>query len=189
MPLQNPYLFTSERLGFRNWKSDDLDELAALCADPAVMKYFPATLTREESEAYLQRLQKHYDTYGYNYYAVERLDKGEWIGLIGLAYQTYEVDFLPATDIGWRLKQSAWGKGYATEGAKRCLSHGFETLGLERIVSTCVIQNSPSENVMQKIGMTRMSEFDHPKLWDYPENLRCVWYEMTPEADQIQRYS
>lgn len=62
------------------------------------------------------------------------METGELIGFIGLAYQTYESDFTPATDIGWRLKSSAWGKGYATEGAKRCLQYAFEDLKLEKVI-------------------------------------------------------
>jgi RimJ/RimL family protein N-acetyltransferase len=179
--LNKDYLFTSERLGFRNWKMDDLDILAALCADPEVMEYFPKTLSRDETEAYLLRMQRHFETHGYNYFATEAIDSGELIGFIGLAYQTYDVDFLPATDIGWRLKKSAWGKGYATEGAGRCLQFAFEELKLDRIVSTCLLANIRSENVMKKIGMKRMGEYQHPKLREHPEYAPHLWYEILSE--------
>lgn len=65
------YLFTSERLGFRNWKMEDLDDLAQLCADPEVMEHFPSTLSRAETEAYLRRMKRHFDEHGYNYFATE----------------------------------------------------------------------------------------------------------------------
>lgn len=90
----------------------------------------------------------------------------------------YETDFMPATDIGWRLKPSAWGKGYATEGAKRCLEFAFSELNLERIVSTCTISNKSSENVMKKIGMIKKGEFLHPKLSEFPNYEKCTWYEI-----------
>lgn len=176
--MTNKYLFTSERLGFRNWSIEDLDEFVQLNADPKVMEHFPATLTREETAGFIDRLIAHFEKHGYNYFAVETLESNEFIGFIGLAYQTYDMPFLPATDIGWRLKKSSWGKGYATEGARRCLKFAFEELKLKRIVSTCTLRNVNSENVMKKIGMTRMGEFDHPKLADYPEYRRCVWYEI-----------
>ncbi|MEM9821562.1 MAG: GNAT family N-acetyltransferase [Bacteroidota bacterium] len=176
--MEKNYLFKSERLGFRNWRQTDLSEFAALNADPDVMEHFPKPLTREETLAFIERLQKHYDQNGYNYFATEVLATGELIGFIGLAYQSYETVFTPATDIGWRLKKSAWGKGYATEGARRCLAHAFQDLHLDKVVATCTFENTKSENVMKKIGMIRKGTFLHPKLKDYPEYEKCIWYEI-----------
>lgn len=172
------YLFKSERLGFRNWMSSDLYEFAKINADTEVMAHFPKILDVVETEEFLQRLLKHYSKRGYNYFATEIIETGELIGFIGLAYQTYEMDFNPATDIGWRLKKSSWGKGYATEGAKRCLEYAFNELNIHTIISTCTIDNSKSESVMKKIGMHKKGVFKHPKLKDYPAYEKCVWYEI-----------
>jgi len=176
--LDKNYLFTSKRLGFRNWHHDDLDEFTALNANPLVMEHFPNTLTREETAEFIDRLIAHFDRHGYNYFAAEVIRTGELIGFIGLAYQTYDAPFCPATDVGWRLKPSAWGRGYATEGARRCLRFAFEQLGLERVISTCTLSNTKSEKVMKKTGMTKMGEFDHPKLKSHPKFEKCVWYEI-----------
>ncbi|MCY2686019.1 GNAT family N-acetyltransferase [Salinimicrobium sp. TH3] len=178
MTLLNNYLFTSRRLGFRPWTLDDLEEFAALNADPAVMKFFPKPLRREESAEFLERLFDHYAKHGYCYFAVELLETGEFIGFTGLAYQTFDSEFTPATDIGWRLKRRAWGKGYATEGAKRCIQYAFEDLKLNKIISTCPKLNHRSERTMQKIGMVKMGEFDHPRLQEFPKLQSCVWYEL-----------
>jgi len=174
--MPKKYLFKSERLGFRNWLDDDLMPFAEICADPEVMAHFPKTLSVTETEALIQRCKMQYEEKGYTYYAVDLLSSSELIGFIGMAYQTYEAPFLPATDIGWRLKKTAWGNGYATEGAQRCLSYALNDLKLERIVSVCTLNNKSSERVMQKIGMTRVGTFKHPKLKDYPEHEECVWY-------------
>ena len=176
-----PYIFKSKRLGFRNWTKEDLSRFAEINADVEVMEHFPKPLTQQETENFIIRLQNHYDKHGYNYFATEVLKSGELIGFVGLAYQDYETEFNPATDIGWRLKKSAWGKGYATEGAKRCLEFGFKDLNLEKIISTCTIKNVNSERVMKKIGMTKKGEFRHPKLKDFPDFEKCVWYEMKNE--------
>ncbi len=170
------YLFTSERLGFRDWHANDLPEFAALNADVEVMAHFPKVLTEKESSEFMVRLQESYDKRGYTYFAVEIRATAEFIGFIGLAYQEYETDFTPAVDIGWRLKKSAWGNGFATEGAKCCLVFAFDTLHLNRIISTCTAKNLPSEKVMQKLGMKRMGEFKHPRLVAFPEIESCVWY-------------
>jgi RimJ/RimL family protein N-acetyltransferase len=185
--LSATYIFTSARLGFRNWSLNDLPEFAEMNADSEVMQYFPKKLTTAESAEFIERLQKHFDTHGYNYFAVELLESGELIGFIGLAYQEYEADFTPATDIGWRLKHSAWGKGYATEGALRCLKFAFTELKLPKVVSICVVQNLPSEAVMKKIGMTKKGHFTHPKLFGYPGFEDCVWYQITKEEYQLEQ--
>lgn len=176
--LNREYIFKSERLGFRNWNDNDLDEFAKLNADFEVMEHFPKPLTKEETYLFIQRQKKHYESNGYNYFATEILATGEFIGFIGLLYQEYESQFTPNVDIGWRLKKDAWGKGYATEGAKMCLEFGFKKIDLKRIISTCTKRNVRSENVMKKIGMTKVGEFNHPRLKEFPELEKCVCYEM-----------
>ena len=161
------------------WSLDDLDDLFQLNSDEEVMEHFPKTLTKEETETYIIRMQNHYKKHGYNYYATEIKDSGELIGFIGLAYQDFESDFTPNVDIGWRLKKSAWGKGYATEGAKKCLDIAFNQLHINKVISTCTLGNKSSEKVMQKIGMKKISKFEHPKLEEYPEMQPCLLYEIT----------
>jgi RimJ/RimL family protein N-acetyltransferase len=172
------YIFTSQRLGFRNWTHYDLDVYAQMGADKDVMEHFPKTMTRQEALEGIERFRQHFDANGYTYFAAEVLETSELIGFVGLAYQEYETKFTPATDIGWRLKKSAWGNGYATEGARRCLQYAFNDLALEYVVSVCTIQNHKSENVMKKIGMKRMGTFLHPKLKAYPQHEQCVWYKI-----------
>ena len=124
---------------------------------------------------------------GHNYFATEILKTGEFIGFIGLAYQDYKTDFNPAVDIGWRLKKSSWGNGYATEGSKRCLEYAFIELKLERVISTCTEKNTNSENVMKKIGMIKKGMFNHPKLKEFPEYEKCIWYEINKNLWQQNR--
>ena len=172
------YLFKSERLGFRNWDPTDLDDFTLLNRDPEVMRHFPSPLTREDTKTLMDRLQRQFAEKGYTYFATELLQTGEFMGFIGLVWQEYKAPFTPATDIGWRLRKQFWGKGYATEGAKRCLEFAFNTLGLQKVVSVCPVSNHRSETVMKKIGMRKEGEFEHPGL---PGNSRlnpCVWYEV-----------
>jgi len=176
--MENKYLFTSKRLGFRNWKDSDLEAFVKINADPDVMKHFPKPLTTQETQAFIIRLKQHYKERGYNYFATEVLETGELIGFIGIGYQTYETDFTPAVDIGWRLKPSSWGKGYATEGARKCLEYAFNELKINRIISTCTIGNSGSEHVMKKIGMKKKGNFNHPLLKEHKDFEQCIWYEI-----------
>ncbi len=175
---QEKYLFKSERLGFRHWRSKDLDAFAKLNSDEAVMEHFPKTLSKEEVEIFIVQLKEHFVKNGFTYYATEILATKEFIGMIGLAFQEYQTNYTPAIDIGWRLKRGAWGKGYATEGAKRCLEYGFNELGITKIISVCTVENTKSENVMKKIGMTKIGEFNHPELVNYPDYEKHFCYEI-----------
>ncbi|WP_435412577.1 GNAT family N-acetyltransferase [Psychroserpens mesophilus] len=177
--MKTNYIFKSERLGFRNWNAKDLDEFAKINADEEVMEYFPKPLTRNETLALIDRLKKHYNEKGYTYFATELLETGELIGFIGLVYQDYQSEFTPATDIGWRLKSRAWGKGYATEGAKKCLEYAFKELQLTTIISVFTEKNIKSENIMKKIGMEKIGSFNHPKLKAYPNYEKCICYQIT----------
>ncbi len=160
----NEYYFTSARLGFRNWKPEDLEPFAALCADPEVMEFFPSVKTREETQEFIERSMAHFAKYGYGWFAVELLDSKEFIGFIGLAHPRFESFFTPCMEIGWRLAKEHWNKGYATEGATACLNYAFTTLGASEVYSFTAKTNLRSENVMQKIGMEKIGEFEHPML-------------------------
>lgn len=158
------YYFKSERLGFRNWLDSDLPIFIEMCADVEVMKYFTRTRTAKEAEGMVKHIQKHMTESSTFWYAVDRLDTDSFIGFIGFWEVTYEADFTPCIEIGWRLRKEAWNKGFATEGALACLQYGFQTLQLDEVISMTTIPNKPSENVMKKIGMRKVGEFDHPKI-------------------------
>ena len=178
--MQIKYLFFSNRLGFRLWKSADTSVLAALSSDSEVMKFFPAKfwLNTTSAQIYIEKLNEHYDSHGFTYFAVDLLETSQCIGFIGLKTINYHAFFTPAVDIGWRLAKQFWGKGYATEGAVRCANWFFESFEEDRFVSITPIQNSASENVMRKIGMIKVDEFNHPLLKESDPLARHVLYEM-----------
>lgn len=172
------YIFTSERLGFRTWKDSDYTELSKINLDEAVMEFFPTRLTEEESGQFIFGQQMNFNESGYCYFAVEILESQELIGFIGLSEQLWESDFTPAIDIGWRLKASSQGNGYATEGALRCLDYAFNNLALKEIISVAPKVNIPSIKIMKKIGMKFIKEFNHPKLENDERLERCVLYKI-----------
>src|SRR5688572_24415738 len=121
MKNDKKYIFTSDRLGFRNWELTDIDEMYKINSDKKVMEFFPGVSTREQTIEFVERMKSQFDKKGYCYFAVDKLEDNRFIGFIGLSEQTYKTDFTPCVDIGWRIKSSEWNKGFATEGAKRCL--------------------------------------------------------------------
>ncbi len=172
------YLFTSDRLGFRNWEHEDISKMAVITANSKVMEFFPATWTTQETADFILRMQTLFEIKGFCYFAVETLENNEFIGFIGFSEQLFESAFTPCVDIGWRLAEAAWNKGYATEGAKRCLKYAFENLNLATVKAIAPAINVKSINIMQKIGMTEVGYFNHPKLIGDERLGRCVCFEI-----------
>ncbi|MBU5256105.1 GNAT family N-acetyltransferase [Tissierella praeacuta] len=158
------YIFESSRLGFRMWQESDRVLFAKMNVSTEVMRYFPKTLDSKETDDFLSRIQEHFKKNGYGLWAVELKDTKEFIGFIGFLNATFEADFTPCVEIGWRLDNEYWNKGYATEGAKACLEYGFSKLNLSSIYSFTAEINKPSQNVMKKIGLKKIGKFDHPKV-------------------------
>lgn len=157
---------TTDRLLLRQWKDSDYEPFAALNADPAVMEHFPAPMTREASDALIDRHRAWMDERGFGLWAVEVRETGQFIGFTGLAVPKFEAHFTPALEVGWRLAKAAWGKGYASEGGRASLAYAFGQAGLEEVVSFTATTNKPSQRVMERIGMTHdeADDFDHPNL-------------------------
>lgn len=169
-------MIETERLILRQWTEDDKDIFADLTADAEVMRYFPKILTREESDAFADKSINHIRENGWGLFATELKKTGEFIGFIGLAHATFESDFTPSLEIGWRLHKNYWNEGYATEGAKRVLDFATDMIHEPEIFSFTSVLNLPSMAVMRKIGMTKVGEFDHPKLETTHRLCRHVCY-------------
>lgn len=147
------------RLLLRRWTDADRDPFAAVNADPVVMRFFPAPLTREQSDAFADRVEAHFVEHGYGLWAVE-VD-GEFAGFTGLMWQD-GLPFSPALEVGWRLAERFWGRGLATEAARAALGVGLREV--DSVVSMTAVLNEPSWRVMERIGMRREGEFDHPRV-------------------------
>ncbi len=169
------YLFKSSRLGFRNWMPADLEPMTALNNDPKVMEYFPFLQSSEQTAEFISKMQAQFHEKGFTYFAVDTLADNDFIGFIGLSVPGFEADFTPCVDMGWRLKQQAWFKGYATEGAMRCIGFAAET-GIKELYAIAPVVNERSVQVMKKCGMQQQKTFLHPKLREYPHLEECVLY-------------
>lgn len=172
----------TDRLLLRHWRPTDLERFASLNADPRVMEHFPSTLTREESDAFVRRIEEHFELHGFGWWAVEVAAEGVLAGFVGLARPAFTAPFTPCVEVGWRLAADCWGKGIASEGARAVLAFGFETLGLDEIVSFTAVGNQRSQAVMERIGMRRdhQGDFDHPNLPPGHRLRRHVLYRIKP---------
>ncbi len=157
-------ILETPRLRLRPWRESDLAPFAALNADPEVMAHFPATQSREESDASARRVMAAIASRGWGFWALEEIGGEPFVGFTGLSQPPFEAHFTPCVEIGWRLARHAWGRGYATEAARAALAFGFGELALGEIVAFTATSNARSQAVMARLGMRRDGEFDHPRL-------------------------
>jgi len=174
----------TERLLLRQWRPEDRPPFAALNADPEVMRHFPSTLARAESDTFADRCEAGIAQRGWGLWAVEVLPGDDragsgFIGFTGLNVPGFEAHFTPCVEVGWRLARGHWGHGYATEAARAAVGYGFDVLDLDEIVSFTYVGNDRSRRVMEKLGMVEDGEFDHPRLPGDPIE-RHVLYRLTP---------
>lgn len=162
--MANPIEFETERLYLRQWRHTDYEPFADLNADLQAMAFFPYPLSVSASDALAHRNALHIAQHGWGLWAVEHKASEEFIGFIGLQPCAAILPFAPAVELAWRLSPSYWGRGLAIEGARAALRVGFETLGLREIVAFTALRNARSLGVMQRLGMSEASRFEHPAL-------------------------
>jgi ribosomal-protein-alanine N-acetyltransferase len=174
----------------RRWREEDREPFAALNADPVVREHFQGTQSREESDAFIDRIEEHWREHGWSNWAIEVPGVAPFIGYVGLWPADYVAN-RPMVEVGWRLAREHWGHGYATEAAREALRFGFEDVGLDEIVSFTVPQNVRSRRVMERIGLLRdaAGDFDHPKVDPiaYPHLVPHVFYRLGREQWRASR--
>lgn len=174
-------IIETPRLILRQWQQSDYNPYIALNADPEVMKFFPSIKTPAETIAQIEKIAAYIDQHGYGFFAMERKDNHKFIGFTGLGDPGFKADFTPCIEIGWRLSKDNWGQGLASEAALACLGFSFGTLGLQEVYSFTAIGNRRSEMVMQRIGMSKVGEFDHPLIADGHILNRHVIYKISAD--------
>ena len=176
--MVSSYIIVTERLGLRTWLQKDTIPFAEMNSDPIVMRYFPKLLSQSETVNFLGEIERHFKEFGFGLFAVDELATGSFIGFIGLQTATFESDFTPCVEVGWRLHTGFWGRGYATEGASACLDQGFRRFGLEEICSFTSAVNARSVAVMKRIGLRYRKDFGHPRIDAKHELHRHVLYSL-----------
>jgi RimJ/RimL family protein N-acetyltransferase len=183
----------TERLILRRFTRDDVDNLVELDSDPEVMWYLTKgrPTARAEIEAViLPRFLEYYkvfDRYG-TWAAIEK-SSGEFIGWVSLRPRDGDPPDEP--ELGYRLRKSAWGKGYATEASRALIDMAFAELGARRVYAETMAVNTPSRRVMERVGMryvrTFHEEFDDPvpgtELGEVEYELRRAGWEAARRSD------
>jgi len=162
----------TERLVLRRWRDTDREPFWTMAQDDEVMRYLLPLPTRRDSDSVIDRMNLAQDRHGHCFWAAERKEDRRFIGFCGLMAPRAP---LCETEIGWRLDRSAWGQGYAREGAEAALAWAWRELRAKTIVAITVPANERSWGLMLRLGMTRdpADDFDHPAV---------------PEGDPLRRH-
>jgi RimJ/RimL family protein N-acetyltransferase len=142
----------TERMVLRRMKMADVDNLMGIFSDPEAMRYYPATKSREEAEAWVRWTLGSYRDHGFGQWVAILKDSGEFAGQCGLIVQ--EVEGKQEVEIGYLFLRRFWGRGLATEAVIAARDYGFYTLGYRRLVSNIDLANPASRRVAEKTGFT-----------------------------------
>ncbi len=152
----------TERLALRDWRDADWPRFFAATNTPAVMRWLGGVMGDDGMAATRARVTNCAAANGFCFWAVERKADGELLGFCGLKRADAPGSSVTgAIEIGWRLREDAWGKGYAKEAALAALQAAFDRFGAEEVVALTVPGNSPSWGLMKRLGMRRREELDY----------------------------
>lgn len=156
-------MIETERLILRGWREEDVEPFIRHTNTPAVMRWLGGV----QPDAYLRaaildKFTRWQKERGFTFWAVERRADRELLGFCGLKLADDPGTAVEGLhEAGWRLREDAWGHGYAKEAATASLNFAFNEAGAEQVVSLTVIGNKPSWGLMERLGMTRRPDLDY----------------------------
>lgn len=171
------------RLRLREWGEQDGERFYAIMNTPAVMRYLGGVQDRATWDAAFERLRRYQRDFGHTFWLVEREVDGELLGFCGLKrVNSPGGDHLAGQfEVGWRLRESAWGQGYAKEAAIASLDLAFGRFGAPHVVALTMGRNSESQGLMKRLGMTRREDLDFTDTRFGPEMNPSIVYRIDAE--------
>ena len=152
----------TERLRLRNWGEKDASRFYEVMNTPAVMRWLGGCQSFDAWNAGYQRLLGYDRDFGFTFWIVERKSDDAILGFCGLkrANAPGADEIAGEVEIGWRLREDAWGQGYAKEAAVASLDLAFDRFAAPRVVAVTALGNLPSQGLMIRLGMKRRAEWD-----------------------------
>lgn len=152
-------IIETERLFLRRWRESDVMSFAKICADKEVMRFIGSgdTMTEDQARADIDKYEKCWSDNGFGQLAVCMKRSGQFIGFAGLDRHRLLHEYSGIAEIGWRFSRETWGRGYATEAALAVTDFAINDRQLCQLISVCQAKNIASERIMQKIGMSFLS--------------------------------
>lgn len=158
----NDIVATTPRLALRQWRDEDAEAFLRVTNTPAVMRWLGGVMDIKGQAAQIARVLECQHRNGFCFWIVERLSDGEVLGFCGLKRADAPGSTVAGSvEIGWRLREDAWGQGYAKEAASAALALAFERFGAEQVVALTVPGNKSSWGLMERLGMVRRADLDY----------------------------
>lgn len=157
----------TDRLILREWGEGDSERFYTVMNTPAVMRHLGGVQDRATWDAAVERIFGYQRDFGHTFWLLERKSDGELIGFCGLKRVNAEgTDLRGQFEVGWRLRETAWGQGYAKEAAIASLDLAFGRFDAPHVVALTIGPNRESQGLMERLGMTRRADldFDDPRF-------------------------
>ena len=175
------FRYETARLVLRDWRADDWPEFWRVTNTPAVMRWLGGVAGEAERNAARARLESYQSDHGHTFWVLERMDDGALLGFCGLKRSNQPGGPQGMMEAGWRLREDAWGQGYAMEAAAASLDLAFGRFGAEEVIALTVEGNTGSWGLMRRLGMARREDLDFDSPDFDPANLRIIAYAITAD--------
>jgi len=173
-------IISAKRLMLRELSNSDIGPLFEILSDKETMQYYPATYTVEMTQSWINRNINSCRENGFGLWAVVLKKSEKMIGQCGISLQNIDGDIVP--EIGYHIHKQHWNQGYATEAAKTAMDFGFKNLNMNRIYIHTYIKNVPSKRIAEKLGMSKVKEYNK-QMKVYNMTWRhAVYMKIKPEA-------
>ena len=173
-------MIETSRLILRDWSEGDIEPFLRHTNTPAVMRWLGGVKSLAEQSEAIGRIMRWQAGRGFTFWVVERKADSALLGFCGIKIaDTPGSPIEGVHEIGWRLREDAWGQGYAKEAAIASLDFAFGTLGADRVVALTFTPNEASWGLMERIGMTRRPELDYDDA-RFPTLNPTIVYDIRP---------
>lgn len=172
----------TERLILRDWREEDWEPFWNATNTPAVMRWLGGVCDDAKRQGAQDRLLSYERDYSHTFWVVERKEDGAILGFCGLKRCNQAGGPIGMMEVGWRLREDAWGHGYAKEAATASLDLAFDRFDAGEVVALTVDANTPSWGLMIRLGMERREDLDFANADFDPESGMIIVYSVTREA-------
>lgn len=176
----------TERLILRDWREEDWQPFLEGTNTPAVMRWLGGVLPEARHQWLRDRLEGYTRDHGHTFWVVERKEDGALLGFCGLKRANQPGGPQGDFEVGWRLREDVWGKGYAREAAQASLDHAFAKLDAPHVIALTVPGNEASWGLMVRLGMERREDLDFDNADFDPDGGRIIVYSLTRAAWEKQ---
>lgn len=170
------------RLVLRDWREDDWPAFWAATNTPTVMRWLGGVADDAKRAAAQDRLLSYERDHGHTFWAIERKSDGMILGFCGLKRSNQAGGPIGMMEVGWRLREDAWGQGYAKEAATASLDLAFDRFGADEVVALTVARNTASWGLMERLGMRRREDLDFANAEFDSDDPRIIVYSISHDA-------